>query len=109
MTWPPWQSSQCSVAVCMTPPSRRLPVRLSLRSHSTMAALPEPIVSDAKAVLMSCRESDASALSCAIVDSTSARPLSVPTTTPARIWPSSIMLATCTTPLSSPRQAFDTS
>ena len=74
-----------------------------------MAALPEPIVNEANAVLMSWRESDVSALRCAIVDSTSARPLSVPTTTPARICPSSIMLATCTTPFNSPRHAFDTS
>ena len=44
-----------------------------------------------------------------IVDSTSDRPLSVPTMTPAAIWPNSIMLATWTTPLSSPRQALLTS
>ena len=84
-------------------------MRLSSRSQSTMAALPEPIVSEAKAVLMSLRESDVSALRWWIVASTSARLLSVPTTTPARIWPSSIMLATCTMPFSRPRQAFDTS
>ena len=60
-------------------------------------------------VLHVSRVSDSSLFSCAIVFSTSARPHSVPTTTPARIWPSSIMLATCTMPLSMPRQALETS
>ena len=36
------------------PPSRRFPVWLSLRSQSTIAADPEPIVSDAKASFTSC-------------------------------------------------------
>ena len=107
--WPPWQSLKCWVAVCIAPPSKRLPVRLNSRSQSTMAALPEPIVNDAKAALMSLRESDVSALRWWIVASTSARLLSVPTTTPARICPSSIMLATWIIPFNSPRQAFDTS
>ena len=57
------------------------------RSQSTMAALPEPIVNEAKAVLMSLRVSEASALRWGIVASTAPRLHSVPTTTPARIWP----------------------
>ena len=87
----------------------RLPVRLSWRSVSSTAALPEPIVNEATAELHWSRVSDASAFSVSIVVSTSGRLVSVPTTRPARIWPSSIMLATCTMPLRMPKHAFDTS
>ena len=81
----------------------------SSRFTSSTATLPEPIVSDAMARLRSLRPMVSSALSWAIVVSTSCRLPSVPTTRPARIWPSSIMLATCTMPLRMPRQAFETS
>ena len=101
-----WQNSVVALA---TPPSRRLPRRLKSRWARTIAALAEPIVNDAMAGLTSLRESDVSALSRRIVVSTSARLLSVPTMIPAPICPSSIMLATWTMPLSSPRQAFETS
>jgi len=55
---------------------------------------PEPIVSEAIASLTSRRVSEVSRLRRSIVVSTRERLLSVPTTTPARICPSSIMLAT---------------
>ena len=74
-----------------------------------MAAEPEPIVREANAGLMVCRVSWVSWISESMVPSTSGRPISVPTTTPASTWPSSIMLARIRHPLSSPRHAFETS
>ena len=67
-----------------------------------MATLAEPMVSDAIESLIDSRVSVVSPLSRSIVFSTSSRPHSVPTTTPARIWPSSIMLATWIMPVSMP-------
>jgi hypothetical protein len=84
-----WLVSQWTAAVVS-----RLPVSLSSLSQSTTAALADPIVSDAMEFFTDSRVKERSPLSCAIVFSTSSRPHSVPTTTPARIWPSSIMLAT---------------
>ena len=72
-------------------------------------ALADPMVSEATADLTELRVSDSSPLSASIVPSRRARLSSVPTTSPARIWPSSIMLATWTMPFNRPRQAFDTS
>ena len=74
-----------------------------------MAADPEPIVSEANAGLIDCRVSCGSFSRESIVPSTSPRPISVPTTTPAVTWPSSIMFASIRHPLSNPRQALLTS
>ena len=65
--------------------------------------------SEATATLTDRRVVVVSLLSCLTVVSTSGRRLSVPTPRPARIWPSSIMLATPTMPFSRPRHAFETS
>ena len=99
-----WVVLARAVAVCS-----RLCVRLSSRSTSSTAQLPEPMVNEANASFSWRRVSDVSLFSVSTVVSTSCRLPSLPTTSPARTCPSSIMLATWTMPLSRPKQALDTS
>ena len=74
-----------------------------------MAADPEPIVNEAKSALTSWRVSVGVFSRESMVPSTSPRPTSVPTTTPARMRPNSIMSAISSIPLMRPRQALLTS
>ena len=75
----------------------------------TIAAAPDPMVSEAKVSLNFLRVISGSARSCRMVVSTSGFPFSPATSRPLLTWPNSIMLPSVTMPLSIPRQALEMS
>ena len=92
-------------AVCVTPPSsRRRRSVANEPSVSSTATAPEPPVSVASESLNISMLRPRSIRS--IMMSLISRAVSHETTSPARIWPSSIRLAMSTMPLSTPRQAL---
>ena len=98
----------CWVACWLVPPRIRGPGP-SVSAVSSAATESEPIVSEAKLGLSALRESSPRwqrSSRSATVASSSPSPASVATTSPASIWPSSIMLLTTTSPFMNPRQAL---
>ena len=102
---PQRQSAWNCGAVCKAPPSsRRRREPENEPSVNSTATAPEPPVSVASEDTNRSIVLDWSIPSMAM--SLISRAVSHETTNPARIWPSSIRLATSTMPLSTPRQAL---